>query len=1230
MSPQTISVDIQSKWESAHPFDQILYYINDRHQPALKQFFLAATDGNKLPEESVINKILKPFIPYSDLLQMKSYIKLGHYFQRSVTFKSMARTSELVLITGETPSFQHNFKFVHREHQQVNPYDIMFGNSRTIVYADLSNTEALSFVRSLLENKNEFVLRPISKTNEPNQKLTAFSATAIMVDAPKNASADDKVYNESNIDDFDLKLTQYIIDSKKQIPATLKDITNNWPKVIREIENIRPTSSANRSLNAIRDFLARQGTLASAINGRTFMFDKNDPHEILNIINQETIYNKILTEELGLSKNLSERITSTSIDLKNNFILDYRNDAVKWLNDVETDVSHATWSTSVQELIRPNPRIRKNLINFVVYADPTTTQGFTQIFSIAPLIRTNLPIRLGLVPNFNLKNRLHRKVAFAFHHIAKQSETSAFVFLIDAFQRAGVNRTSNTKNPMTEEIYAASYQKVISNMQDMLPWERLYELYSPISEEYQDIKVTSEYLKRSKVPFGYMTMNGKILDNSKKLPEHLADMFHTIFELCTVDGIMDLQGVDIVQLLSQKWPVVTELGHQVYEDAPQGTGIISHGYDVQKDFVDFVIKQDNFEGPQNPLGYTILFCDKSADTTVFTDVMSKDRYLSHAINPVLPGKLNMLFNYKPEELPVIVINGRVFRHVNLTDDKFLEDIMNWGSHFINHFKLQLQRVTGRFAAFAYSTTMAMDFVAAGIPRILLPDLAQESQLVYVDKDNTDALSWKILADPTRGNFQQCIDMINYISQKGLARIQLMVLPPHRINEIDLNVIRRFYRTALGPQKLTFKFFDTEYNYTIKPIPPSTYSIEKIYSDFDDEYVTVNGIDDGDLVVSYGINGFVSSGTSKFELPNFMDVAELEIVDTSDESSVIETFVDIHGSWNAITSPGQFYVRMRNNRSPHKVAGESIFDTAVSSKNDVNCPLKNGTEMMYEMNYSGSTEDINIFVVTGSKIHEKLTLTMLLSAKEFSDGKKINVWMNKNDLSPEMKSILPKFCEENGMSLNLFAKKWPASLMTPENPDFSVGARRIALLDMIFPIEIGRVFVVSPDTIFTESLNEMVEGLNETSVFYIPHFTKFMESSVPDIPTKIKFTDKTYAPQVIVANMNILRKQVIIFDAIRRQILIDVLRSSIPSPDFDILNMLGQLLQFAPTKKKVYCPEYCEIEDYGAVSLCKSPSKIMRMSLDDVAARYGETMQKYLNEISKFKAEKDDYIKVFLK
>lgn len=1230
ISPQTISVDMVTKWESAHLFDQYLFYINDRHPVAIKEFFLAATEGNKLKDETELNKIAKSLIPYNDFLSLKSYIELGYYFARSVTFKSMARTSEPVLITGDEPKFESNYKYVNREHQKRIEDEIVFGISNTIVYADFSNEDVIAFVRSLLENNKEFILRPITKTNEPNHKLTNFAAMASLKDLPTNESDPFGEWNESTIEDFDLKLTQYILDSKKQLPATMKEITNNWPKIIRELLTIRPTSTANRTLNAIRGYLNSAGTLASSINGRVYAFDNPDIHEIFNILNEENTFNKILTDDLKLTKNITERIVTQPLEHKNNFLLDYRNNYVKFFNNIETDPNHITWSTSVQELLKGQPKIRKNLINIIAYTDPTTQQGFTSIFSIATLVHTGLPVRLGLVPNFNMRNRLFRRVAFAFHHIAKQSDSNAFLFLYDTFHRAGVNRTTNTINPATEEMYAAAYAKITSNMQDMLPWERLHELYTPLSEEYQDIKATSEYITKAKVPFGYMTINGKIFDDSKKLPEFFADMIRLIFEACTMEGIMDLQGVDLVQLLGTRIPVVKELGHDVFEGHPEGTGLSHSPYDTQKDFIDFFEKTD-FEGPQNPLSYSLLFCDPNSDTTFFTDIMAKDRYLAYAINPKLNARTEQLFGLKDEDLPAIITNGRIFRKVNMSDEEKLTDIRDWASNFMSNFKPALQRVQGRFVALAYTTTMHLDFMGRSIPRIPLPDFSADSFLIYSDKDNKDAISWKILADPTRANFQASADIIEYVNRKGLCNIQLMVMPPKSIHPLSLECVRRFFRTSLGAQKLTFKFLDTELNYSITPLQSYRYSVEKIYSEINDTHFSLSAIDDGDLKLTYGVDSIFSTGKERFTNPLFLDIFEVDLVDTSDPSKHVYVPVDIQGQWMTTMPPGQYAIKMREGRNVHTVRDVEVIDTTSTYKSSFLAYVVNGSAMMNSMQYNGSFVDINIFTVAATPMQEKMTLVMLLSAKEHSDGRKIHVWFNLNDISSNFKAILPKFAADHGITVHYLDYKWPQNIFKPESEDFSIGARRISLLDLMFPNEIGQLLIVTPDTVFTKSITSFTAGVNESAPFIIPQFNTFKTGATVDFKTSIKnVNNETFATNVVFANLNVLRTQAIIFDALRKQILVDILKKQIPSPDFDLLNILGSLIHIEPAAKKVACADLTELDEFGAMALCTSPSKLTRMTMTTVEEKYENLISKYLVVVDKYNAERDDYMKEFLK
>ncbi|CAM9342800.1 unnamed protein product [Scytosiphon promiscuus] len=73
---------------------------------------------------------------------------------------------------------------------------------------------------------------------------------------------------------------------------------------------------------------------------------------------------------------------------------------IAWLNDMETDEAYMSWSPSLQQLAYAGfqlPRVRKNLCNVVIVADPTTPTGAETLQLLQMIVEQGLPVRVGLL-----------------------------------------------------------------------------------------------------------------------------------------------------------------------------------------------------------------------------------------------------------------------------------------------------------------------------------------------------------------------------------------------------------------------------------------------------------------------------------------------------------------------------------------------------------------------------------------------------------------------------------------------------------------------------------------------------------------------------------------------------------------------------------------------------------------------------------------------------------------
>lgn len=1232
LSSQTISADVTAPWNEPSVFDQILFFLNDREASKIPEFILKATEYGKIADDDVLLEKASEILPKHDFNHLKTYIQVGFYVPRSVTFKELANTEEAIFVTGEKPSFDFDGQFLPNSKEKIFDFDIYFGFSKCVVYADFSNKDCVAFIKKLILDKNSFILRPISKTASKTVKLSGFSARIKRIDTPENKTDKFSDYNVSTIPDFDLKFTQYVLDSHKKLPAAIKDIVTNWPKSIAEIEAIVPTEEANKSLSSIQSILKETKT-TSTLNGRIVPMDIVDTYTLLGIINEESNIYRMLSEDLDINGSVVDRLMSVTYDDRNNFLLDYRNEFVRYMNNIETDPKTASWGTSFNELIMPKsgvPHIRKNLLNIITYVDPTTNYGLTQLFTVAALIQIGLPVRVGIVPNFNLGNRLQRRVAFAFHHLSIANEPSGIFFLIEAFKKAGIDKESQKLNPITEKIYADAYRIVSRNL-PCLPWEKLYTLYSPLSEEYQTIKRTNKYYEDSHIPYGYATVNGKAIVNlhtsMENLVKQVRDMLTSVAECAITEGIRDFANVDVLHLLSNKYTIVQSLKRDVFDKKTVGTGITKKSRETMKEFINF-LENTEWQKENKAKNYVILFCNEEEDTEIFEHVVERGSRIAYAINPPVTGRLTELFNFD-KATPTIVANGRIFSNVNLSDKSFIGDIIEWASHFSVTFNNVLQNEKNKFIPVSVMTTIAADWASRDIVRMMIPGVAftGNSELISSEQ-RKNLLSWNIFIDPTSHEYQATSELIAYCSSHDILNVNMLVVPPSVIPLSAHDTINSYYRTSLASPKLTFKFLEPNAKYEFIPEVPFTWSIEKLKEEFDTSIFTVDAVDDGDRKVSYLINGIFTQGTAKIDQKA---ADHIHLAAYQNEKIVAESTTNTRGIWRVATPPGKIEFKLADERmnTIYNIDSSEYYTTTFRRENR-NIKVHQNSELtLNDVPQETIEEDVlNVYTMLSGKKSERLAKSMMLSVVK-STKEHVKFWFIKEDATPEFKAILPQFAKDNGFEYEYISFMWPDFVKMPRETSSIISAKKILFLDQMFPSSVKNVVFVDVDQIVTGDLAELVNVELKNTSFALPSFATINEGAKPPVKSILfreflkKGSHKTACTSIFALNIQKLR-EMSTFDAFRMQY--NQFAATLTTPDFDLLNMLHEALNGTVlSDRRIQCIGITnESENTISSGRCMDPSEIRE--LNDFDENAPEGWSEYDAAIQNYKAESDKYYK----
>jgi UDP-glucose:glycoprotein glucosyltransferase len=234
--------------------------------------------------------------------------------------------------------------------------------------------------------------------------------------------------------------------------ATMIHIAQNFPMQTRSLVDVRVTQERKNEIKRNRDQILMMLNLppsdtALFLNGMFFDMDVVDVFTILETVRQEVrVMEGLYKIGLGDRKIVSSIL---SLDLSNSdnegYAIDFRDSAVQWINDIETDHRYRRWSSSLMDLLKPTfpgmlRSIKRNLYNLVIVCDPAHRDSWPLLKLAESFIIHNAPVRVGLI--------------FATPPMPISGLESASVALLNAFNYVAEEKDRNAGLAFITEVYA--------------------------------------------------------------------------------------------------------------------------------------------------------------------------------------------------------------------------------------------------------------------------------------------------------------------------------------------------------------------------------------------------------------------------------------------------------------------------------------------------------------------------------------------------------------------------------------------------------------------------------------------------------------------------------------------------------------------------------------------------------------------------------------------------------
>lgn len=1096
-----VSLEVVAPWFGVPVFDQIFFFLQDYSQSISKTYLQAILKNyNKINDEEFLWDQLRSILTSKYHPLIKAQLDSGYYTPRAEMYREMARSmggsnyKDLLICSEEKINIPISFPydFYVRNTSELFEFDFTNGKGKMIVYANLQNQMIADFVLDLLDKNEDFILRPTSQTSDTSFNLHGFGIEmrpfkySMEYGVKDNIVTETHNNNQTKVNDETVKrvkgipysyidykevdrpsysLASLLIQKNKNstLPHFMRDFTNNFPLFMPELVDVETSYDAHKHVDPLEELVKKPKT-TTLLNGRAIDMQHLDIFTLIKSIQEEKAFKTILTE-LDVNEAQFNKIAQTAFQPSTSCIIDFTVPQIVYMNDIEKDEKYADWSESVEELTSGMffgaPRCKKNLINLVIYTDPSTVYGLTLWYQLSYLIEEMYPIHLGIVPNFNLGNKLSRKVGFAFYHLAQKSQKIACRFLIRAFAECGQNG-----NPK-EKHFASAYSYFAY---DNVDWNSLFTLFDSNTPEYKALFDVQNYVSQVGIRRTTVMINGREIDISNGVQAVVYEIQSTLMMISQLlDGrVSSFKNVNLMSLLSRFYLVVPTIDSEILHETPIGLSIANKPLSKQRALIN-KFKEINWDKKdRDAVLFFVLYTNNKEHEKAFNQFMNNRHQLGakFALNP----SVKLVESYGES---VLIANGRVI-NAEMTIDR-LNLIEAWVTSSLTNILPEKMSDEANF----YASCLFIDWLNQGIIRRKPKDKVWKlkSSLVYIS-DNKADITWDIIADPFTRDFQRIADMINYVDELGVVKVRLALLPPSSL-EGAATTITTYYRTAIKNDKAIFTMLNDTTTYSVMTDMPNTWITESMKASLDLDNILLKELTPSIHEGKYILTNVMAEGYCIATSGDVAEGVELALKDPRGERKSDTIVMMSSAYWQLAANPGVWNIDLGGARSKmiyEMVSHELVVASFANHKTTLFVQVKPGKEGMKVYNVSSSDTSnittVNVFSVASGHLYERLLKIMMLAVRRQS---KYNVkfWIIKAFLSPQFKATLPIMAAKYNFSYQLVSYKWPNWLRPQFEKQRIIWGNKILFLDVLFPLSLERVVYIDSDQIVRTDLIELM-------------------------------------------------------------------------------------------------------------------------------------------------------------
>ncbi|XP_030838200.1 UDP-glucose:glycoprotein glucosyltransferase 1 isoform X1 [Strongylocentrotus purpuratus] len=187
----------------------------------------------------------------------------------------------------------------------------------------------------------------------------------------------------------------------------LTDISQNFPLLARSLIRTQVKSEVQKEIKENQKLFAMnhnadKGDAIIMVNGLVIDTEVADPFMLLDLLKAE---GKLLEglHQLGVQGSSLTDVMKTKIEsLQDSYAVDIRDNAVIYINDLESDKKYKAWPSHIQEFLRPTfpgmlRHIAKNVFHVTLILDPTSPDSMLLLDQAEMLYLSDVPLRFGFV-----------------------------------------------------------------------------------------------------------------------------------------------------------------------------------------------------------------------------------------------------------------------------------------------------------------------------------------------------------------------------------------------------------------------------------------------------------------------------------------------------------------------------------------------------------------------------------------------------------------------------------------------------------------------------------------------------------------------------------------------------------------------------------------------------------------------------------------------------------------